>query len=412
MKIALLSRATGQGGGASRVAENLTVWLRELGHEADLLVTESFGSDAAYVKPAFGEETPLFRRRMARSIDWFLAPVVPFDRWMGLEKRLEGYDVVHLHDHWQTYSPRLITQLAKHRGLFWTFHDCSGFTGGCMYPMGCEKFQHHCGWCPIMGRKRRYSGRDFTRWIRRERARQFKQTSLTVSTPSRWMAEMAKASGMLTAEPEIIPYGVDSQLFGEVSREKARQDLGLPQGRQIVLVSAHVISANNDRKGIRDCLEALKACRDLKPFVLLVGEGNEALRAQWEDFDFKYTGYVTDPEILSQWYASADVFLFGSKSDNFPMAVLESMSCRVATVAYAAGGIAEQVVDGVTGWLAPQGDCAQFAANLRNALQAPDLTARGEAARQVAVTQYDKYDFARAYLAHYKRHMQQVGASA
>jgi glycosyltransferase involved in cell wall biosynthesis len=57
-------------------------------------------------------------------------------------------------------------------------------------------------------------------------------------------------------------------------------------------------------------------------------------------------------DALAEAYASADVFVFPSRTDTFGNAVLEAMASGLPVVASAEGGPVEQLRDGVDGWIA------------------------------------------------------------
>jgi glycosyltransferase involved in cell wall biosynthesis len=65
------------------------------------------------------------------------------------------------------------------------------------------------------------------------------------------------------------------------------------------------------------------------------------------------------------WYRSADVVACAPWYEPFGLTPLEAMACGVPVVAYAVGGLAESIIDGVTGILVPPRDVRHLAASLR-----------------------------------------------
>src|SRR5208282_1198124 len=55
-------------------------------------------------------------------------------------------------------------------------------------------------------------------------------------------------------------------------------------------------------------------------------------------------------------YQAADVYLHAARADTFPTVILEALACGTRVVATAVGGIAEQIIEGKTGFLVPAGD--------------------------------------------------------
>jgi glycosyltransferase involved in cell wall biosynthesis len=67
-------------------------------------------------------------------------------------------------------------------------------------------------------------------------------------------------------------------------------------------------------------------------------------------------GEVADRQEMVRYYTAADLLLLTSSREGFPLVIMEAMAHGVVPVSTAVGGISEQVVDGVTGWLVEDGD--------------------------------------------------------
>jgi glycosyltransferase involved in cell wall biosynthesis len=63
-----------------------------------------------------------------------------------------------------------------------------------------------------------------------------------------------------------------------------------------------------------------------------------------------FTGYKYGEE-LARHMASADVFVFPSRTDTFGLVLLEAMACGVPVAAYPVTGPIDVVADGITGVL-------------------------------------------------------------
>jgi glycosyltransferase involved in cell wall biosynthesis len=68
-----------------------------------------------------------------------------------------------------------------------------------------------------------------------------------------------------------------------------------------------------------------------------------------------------DPHLL---YAAADVLVSTSAWEGHPITILEAMRAGLPVVAYAVGGIPEQVDESVTGYLVPPGSLHELAARV------------------------------------------------
>jgi glycosyltransferase involved in cell wall biosynthesis len=140
--------------------------------------------------------------------------------------------------------------------------------------------------------------------------------------------------------------GVDTELF------RPRDDSRLEWPRPIWLYFGRV----SVEKGIEDFLAL-----DLPGTKLVVGDGpaTEGLRMQYPDAVF--TGYRFGDD-LAHHVASADVFVFPSRTDTFGLVLLEAMACGVPVAAYPATGPIEVIEHGVTGVLSEDLRAAALAA--------------------------------------------------
>ncbi len=137
----------------------------------------------------------------------------------------------------------------------------------------------------------------------------------------------------------LMPWmrGVDADLFSP-------RDVRLfGSARPVFLYVGRVSKEKN--------LEAFLDCR-LDGTKVVVGDGPHLpyLRSRYSDVLF--TGRKSRSD-LADCYASADVFVFPSRTDTFGLVLLEAMACGLPVAAYPVTGPIDNVVPGVTGMLDP-----------------------------------------------------------
>jgi glycosyltransferase involved in cell wall biosynthesis len=103
---------------------------------------------------------------------------------------------------------------------------------------------------------------------------------------------------------------------------------------------------------------------------------------------------------VAELLAQADAFVLPTRSEGMPYSILEAMGSGLPVVASRVGGIPEEVVDGVTGFVVPAGDRGALASALRRLHEEPSVSRRMGAAGHQRVRQHfrletmvDNYDF-------------------
>jgi glycosyltransferase involved in cell wall biosynthesis len=107
-------------------------------------------------------------------------------------------------------------------------------------------------------------------------------------------------------------------------------------------------------KGVDLLADAFLAARRRDPRLKLAlaggGPEEDALRARLGDAAV-FLGWLSG-EDLARAYASADAFLFASRTDTFGQVILEAQASGLPVVAVGEGGPASLIIDGETGLLA------------------------------------------------------------
>ncbi|HEU5079205.1 MAG TPA: glycosyltransferase [Opitutaceae bacterium] len=395
MKIAVVSRANAPGGGASRIAEDLARGILHAGHQATHFCGQIIGSPDTFQRPLFGRDR---RSRLVRTLQ-HKTQRLGIPTLLALEERFlfrnlfREFEAVHFHDHANTISMRSIAHLSRWKRTFFTAHDFHHLTGGCIYPLSCARYKTHCGECP----QRRSIGKyDFTRYNQAVNRKAAQYSSIHYIYPSDWLRREAEAHLRWKIPGITLPNGFDPAPYRFVDRRTARQQLGIDPQRKVIAISAHYLA--DPRKGTKFALSAVRACADLKPLVILIGNPIDSLERHLPGIDFWSTGLVESRVRMGQLFAAADLFLFSSLQDNLPITIQESMSAATPVIGFATGGVPEMIEHGHDGFLVPTGDQSQLDAALRTALTSADLNAWGQNARAYAAAKYAPRDFIDTHL--------------
>lgn len=179
----------------------------------------------------------------------------------------------------------------------------------------------------------------------------------------------------LTSEPQPPPVRPDGQMVvGSVGRLDA--------------MKAHDV-----------LLRAIASVEGIRVVILGEGAQRQALLQLASDLGvsdrFTLPGWIDNPRAhLSEF----DVMALPSRSESFPLTLVEAMLAASPIVATRVGSVAEAVIDGETGLLVEKDDVAGLAAALRRLRDDPALRIRaGESGREVAVTRFTVKHMAKSY---------------
>jgi glycosyltransferase involved in cell wall biosynthesis len=142
--------------------------------------------------------------------------------------------------------------------------------------------------------------------------------------------------------------GVDTDMFQPhlaSAQMRSRLTQGNPQDPLLLYVGR--VSAEKQIDQIKPVLEAMPQAR-----LAIVGDGphREALEAHFAGTKTNFVGYLQGLELAAA-FASADAFVFPSRTETLGLVLLEAMAAGCPVVAARSGGIPDIVTDGVNGYL-------------------------------------------------------------
>src|SRR5690606_34409052 len=141
-----------------------------------------------------------------------------------------------------------------------------------------------------------------------------------------------------------LPRAVDTAAFSPRHRDDAlRAQWGADCRAPVAIHVGRIATEKNLGLGVR----AFRALQQLQPRarMVFVGDGPERERLARDNPDFVFCG-VQRGEALARHFASADLFLFPSRSETFGNVTLEALASGVPTVAFDYGAAREHLRDG------------------------------------------------------------------
>ncbi len=302
-------------GGATRVARLLMEGLRERGVESNLSFELGDGPDAA--------------------------AILPDDYGRYLPKNSLAH--IHCTGNWSA----LLASISRLQRCVITLHDCELFTGGCPYPLDCERLGANCSDpCP-----RRFPD---TEELRKLKYQMILTLDPVLVSPSRWLARLARTH--LFRPVKVIPNGIPWPQRPPI-RVEARKQLGIHPAAKVMLFVAHGGTGAAYKSG--DAWRRIwgKIKKRIPEALCFAVGGDTAGR----DGDLVIWPYV-ERHRLQLLMRAADVLLYPTRADNHSLVVLEAMAQALPVVSYAVGGVPEQIMDYETGRLVQPGDEAAFIA--------------------------------------------------
>lgn len=282
-------------------------------------------------------------------------------------------DVIHLHNiHGFVLQVEVLFDYLKQAGkpVVWTLHDCWPYTGHCAFYdyTGCEQWKTGCQHCQEYRRTYPYAlfcNHTAQNYIRKQTA--FTGVKdLTIVTPSRWLKEQVEQSFLKSYPVEVIPNGVDQDVFHPVDGSALREQLGL-KDKYVILGVANVWER---RKGLPAFLKLAEMLPESMQ-IILIGLSQKQLKSL--PANVMGLERTESAAKLAEYYSMADVFVNATLEDNFPTTNLEALSCGTPVITYETGGSPESL-DETCGWIVQKGDIKALEETIRKAADCPKHT--------------------------------------
>jgi len=171
------------------------------------------------------------------------------------------------------------------------------------------------------------------------------QANLNLCTSTAMMSELTQHG---IERVDLWQRGVDTELFHpDLASWEMRSHLSQGHPEKPLLLYVGRLSAEKEIERIKPILEAIPTAR-----LALVGDGphRQALEKHFLGTNTNFIGYLMGKE-LGAAFASADAFIFPSRTETLGLVLLEAMAAGCPVVAARSGGIPDIVTDRVNGYL-------------------------------------------------------------
>lgn len=171
-------------------------------------------------------------------------------------------------------------------------------------------------------------------------------------------SQLVRYYSAVPSKIEVIPCGVDLDLFHPIDKIEARRELGLTDRRVILFVGRM-----DPLKGLDILLQAVARLEDRDGLRVLVAGGSlegdsrlthylDKAREMGIAHQVTFLGSL-EQESLPAYYSASDLCVVPSYYESFSLVAVEALACGTPVIASRVGGLTGIVRDGETGFLVP-----------------------------------------------------------
>lgn len=383
MKNILVLGTTDNRGGAAQVGWELARHLPTSAYQVKFIVSQRYsrqnnvlGLDSANPRSF----STLFRHARTfisgSDIDWGHGADILAHPWY------QAADIVHCHNlHGNFFRLNTLITLSRQKKLIWTLHDAWALLPDVAYGVRHSIFDYP----PMLPYRQSYLATQKTRIL--------SACSGTIVAPSQWLLQLVLAQPYLHNFRQVfIPNGVDLTLYSPRPKRALRRKYHLPLNRKLGIFVGNPL---DPRKGWH-YLSSILASNPQFSFLVVGGEGRGSSR-------LTYLGARPSTEV-AELIAASDYLLAPSLEENASLTVMQALASGIPVIAFASGGIPEQLKHQQTGYLAhPQSsDDLLSGINWLVSRSPQQYSALARSCRQYALDHFDLNQMVKQYRALYQ----------
>lgn len=254
-------------------------------------------------------------------------------------------DIIHLHNLHNNYiNIKYLFDFIKNENIktVITLHDCWFLTGKCCHFLydGCYKWRTKCENC--IRKKKEIPSYFFdasTKMYEDKKRLIGENPNVYVIGCSEWITTIARQSILSERTVGTIYNGIDLSVFYP-RKNNLREKYHL-KDKYVILGMANKWLSSENYDSFNQVLEFLTEDKVL----FLLGCSEEQIKKL--PTNTQGVGYITDKDLLAQFYSMADVFVNITKVDTLPTVNIESIACGTPVITYNSGGSAEIITDAI-----------------------------------------------------------------
>lgn len=176
-----------------------------------------------------------------------------------------------------------------------------------------------------------------------------KHGALRITADSMYLANLVKTDALIGADVDVVYPGTDTSAFGQSGREAGWRDRNrIPASAVLFGSTGRLVHVKGFDLLLRAAEELTRAGRDFHVVVAGAGELMDELQSQVSQRGL--TGrvqFLGFQEALPSYLSQLDVFVLSSRSEGFPVSLLEALASGLPCIAARVGGVPEMLGRGL-----------------------------------------------------------------
>lgn len=260
------------------------------------------------------------------------------------QRNVDTIYIVCIHGYY--INERLLYQFIadNHIRLVHIMIDEYAYTGKCAYRNGCERYLYGCGHCP---HKYEYPASklfDGSRTVFSMKKVAYSKLDNAIFVGPEFVVKQAEKSPLFLdklhkgVELSVLDEAIDTDIYYPRNTLRLKKELGISNEKIIVSCVVPYDGSPNDRKGGRFFIELARIFEDDSRYVFIhVGYRNK--RKEDLPVNFMPIGFVSNQDLLAEYFSIGDLFVFPSLLDTMPNACLDSLACGTPLLAFNVSGM-------------------------------------------------------------------------